>query len=77
MESSLVTLMTELAGPPHFISALRSLNHSLCLSRSPSRQESLTGTGDLHPHPRRLEFLPFHFLIVSGGGCDRERREAV
>lgn len=30
-------------------------------------------SGDLHAHPRRLEFLPFHFLIVSGGGCDREQ----
>ena len=34
-------------------------------------------SGDLHAHPRRLEFLPFHFLIVSGGGCDREKKEAV
>ncbi|KAL0609753.1 hypothetical protein AAY473_019513 [Plecturocebus cupreus] len=27
-------------------------------------------SGDLHPHTRRLEFLLFHFLIVSGEGCD-------
>ena len=40
MESS---LMTQLVDPHHFISSdLHSLNHSLCLSRSPSRQGSLT-----------------------------------
>lgn len=65
MESSLVTLMAELVGPPHFISALRSLNHSLCLSRSPSRQESLTWV--TLPTCVTSVYGPFHHQAVTHG----------
>ena len=65
MESSLVTLLTQLVGPPHFTSALDSLTHSLCLSRSPSRQESLTGA--TLPTCVTSVYRPFHPQTVTHG----------
>lgn len=66
MESSLVILMTQLVGPPHFTSsALHSLNHSLCLSRSPSRQKSLTWV--TLPTCVSSVYGPFHPQAVTHG----------